>query len=235
MNELSAKAQDNLALIKRECQKIEARISAYERRAFDETCESLNPIGAQAAVEGLLDEMSAPVAAGLKACDEHLDSLDERLNDVEGSLGEELRMLNQKRTETARRYNEKRRVVNRGNLSKGFWPMYGGLFFCIIFAMIANGFGWGMVGSVVCGIVGYAAGSYILQFFMNSMTKNRIDPEVLEAGKAELDAIKAEFDETHEQIKALQDHLSDLGKLDDPISELQDLLQDAIDEWDDRD
>lgn len=230
---ISAETQKNLTFLQREYQKLNARMEAYERRAFDETFESLNPIGAQAAAEGIRDEIDASVVAELRALDTQLDELNERLNELEGVIGEESRLLGQKREQLARDYNEKRKSVNRNNVSKGFWSIYGGLFFCIIFALIAKDAGLGLIGSVVGGVAGYAAGSYVMRYLSQRFTKKKVtDPEADARAKAELDAIEAEHNATRDEMHALQDRLAEVGKLNDPISELQDLIQDAIDEFD---
>lgn len=229
---LSEEARKNLAFVQRECEKIESRIAAWEEDRFDASFESMNPIGAQAAVEGLRDEMGAEVARGLRDCDEALDVLAERLGEVEGALGDRSRLMSQQREQLARDYNEKRKSVNAGNVAKGFWSIYAGLFLCIIVAFVARDAGFGLPGSVMGGVLGYATGFYIMRYFSSFMAKKKkTDPAAHAAAEKELEEIKGRYDAMGEQLHELQDRLLDIGKLDDPISELQDLVQDALDDY----
>lgn len=234
MTSLSEEARGNLAFVRRECEKIESRIAAWEEDRFDAAFESMNPIGAQAAVEGLRDEACAAVARGLRECDEVLDALAERLGEVEGALGERSRLMSQEREQLARDYNEKRKSVNAGNVAKGFWSVYAGLFLCVIVALMARDAGFGLPGSVIGGVLGYATGFCIMRYFSAFMAKKKkADPEAHAAAEKELEDIKARYDEMGERLHEIQDRLLDVGKLDDPISELQDLVQDALEDYED--
>lgn len=226
---ISAEAQASLGFIQKECQKLETRISAYERKAYNEVFESMNPIGAQLAVENLADELDAEIAAELKKCDEHLDDLNDRLNEVEGVLGEAIRLLSAERDNKAREYNEKRKSVNAGNVAKGFWSIYGGVFFGAVFAFAARGAGLGVIGCVVAGVLGYAGGSYVLRYLSQNLAKKRIDPVAQAAAEAELNEIHEEYKNLTNQMNALQDNLIDVSKSEDLISELQDFVQDTLD------
>lgn len=228
---ISTQAQAHLDFIRKECQKIDARISAYERKAYDEIFESMNPIGTQLAAEGLSDEIDAEIAAELKVIDEQLDNLNDRLNDVEGNIGERIRTLNQERMDKAREYNEKRKKMNAGNFAKGFWPMYGGVFFGVVIAVAAREAGLGMTGCLLGGVCGYAAGSYIMNFLSTRISRQRIDPAEQEAAKAELDAIHEEHKSMSEEINTLQDTHDIVAKTESLIEELQDFIQDALNDF----
>lgn len=231
MTSLSEEARGNLDFLSRECDKIDSRLAAWEAGDFDAVFESLNPIGAQAAVEGLRDEMNPEVARGLRGCDERLDAAAERLGEVEGAVGERSRLASQQREQLAREYNEKRKSVNAGNVAKGFWSIYAGLFLCVIVAFAARDAGFGLPGSVIGGVLGYASGFYIMRYFSAWQAKRKkVNPEAHAAAEKELEDIKARYDEAGERLHELQDRLLEIGKLDDPISELQDLVQDALED-----
>lgn len=232
MASLSEEARRNLGFLQHECEKIESRIAAWEEDRFDAAFESMNPIGAQAAVEALRDEMCAEVAAGLRACDEALDALAERLGEVEGAMGERSRLASRQREQLALDYNEKRKSVNAGNVAKGFWSIYAGLFLCVVVAFMARDAGFGLPGSVIGGVLGYASGFYVMRYFSSFMAKKKkTDPAAHAAAEKELEDIKARYDAMADQLHELQDRLIEMGKLDDPISELQDLVQDALEDY----
>lgn len=226
---ISAEAKASLGFVQKECQKLETRISAYERKAYNEVFESMNPIGTQLAVENLADELDAEIAAELTKYDEHLDGLNDRLIDVEGHLGDAIRLISNERDNKAREYNEKRKSVNAGNVAKGFWPVYGGIFLGVVFAILARDAGLGIIGCLVGGVLGYAAGAYVMRVLSTQLSKKRIDPAAQEAAKAELDAIHEEHKRLTEEMNGLQDTLADVSKSEDLISELQDFIQDTLD------
>lgn len=219
-----------LALLARERAKIEKRIESYEAGRFDAAHESLNPIGVQVACETLSDHMSPSVAAALKAEAEALDAANARYDALEDSIDAVIAELTERRGELIQEHNDKRKSANHGNMTKGFWPVYGGIVVCVMAVFATRGLGFGMPGAIVAGIIGYAAGSYIFKYLMGRMVKT--DPAVTEEAAKELEAIRAKYDGVTDRVNELKDQLDLVERAEEAIDELQMFIQDALDDFD---
>lgn len=227
------KVAEALSLLARERGKIEKRINAYEAGEFGATHESLNPIGVQVACETLSDFMSPQVAEALTAESEALDAANARYDALEDSLDKTIAELTDRRADLVQEHNEKRKSTNHGNMTKGFWPVYGGILLCVIAVFATRGLGFGMPGAIVAGVLGYAAGSYMFKYLIGRVVKT--DPAVSEKVTQELDAIRAEYDRVADEINELKDRLDLVERAEEAIDELQMFIQDALDVFDEDD
>lgn len=233
-NEASAdKVAEALSLLARERGKIEKRIDTYEAGEFGATHESLNPIGVQVACETLSDHMSPEVAEALRRESEALDAVNARHDALEDSIDAVIARLTEQRADLVKDHAEKRKAANSGNMTKGFWPVYGGLFLCIVAVFATRGLGFGMPGAIIAGVLGYAAGSYIFKYLMGRLVKT--DPAITERAEEELEAIRAEYDEVADQVGKLKDRLDMIERAEEAIDELQMFIQDALADFDEDD
>lgn len=233
-NEAGAeKVAEALSLLARERGKIEKRIDAYEAGEFEATHESLNPIGVQVACETLSDFMSPEVAAALEVESKALDAANARYDALEDSLDKTIAELTERRADLVKKHSKKRKSTNKGNMTKGFWPVYGGILLCVIAVFATRGLGFGMPGAIIAGALGYAAGSYIFKYFFGRVVKT--DPAQTEKATQELDAIRAEYDGIADKINELKDRLDLVERAEEAIDELQMFIQDTLDDFDEDD
>lgn len=227
------KVAEALSLLARERAKIEKRIDAYEAGEFEATHESLNPIGVQVACETLSDHMSPEVAAALAAESKALDEANARYDALEDSIDAVIAELTEQRADLVKQHAEKRKATNAGNMTKGFWPVYGGLFLCVIAVFATRGLGFGMPGAVVAGVLGYASGSYIFKYLANRFVKT--DTAAIESASEELEAIRSEYDRVADEVNEKKDQLDLVERAEEAIDELQMFIQDTLDDFDEGD
>ena len=231
--ENAEKVSDALGLLGRERAKIEKRIDGYEAGQFDGTYESLNPIGVQVACETLSDFMSSDVAKALNEESAALDAVNARYDKLEDSIEAAIAELTERRGELVKEHNDKRKSANKGNVTKGFWPVYGGILVCVIAVFATRGLGFGMPGAIIAGVIGYGAGSYVFKYLMGRLVKT--DPAITERAEEELEAIRAEYDEVADQVGKLKDRLDMIERAEEAIDELQMFIQDALADFDEED
>lgn len=227
------KVAEALSLLARERGKIEKRIDAYEAGEFGATHESLNPIGVQVACETLSDYMSPEVAAALRQESEALDAVNARYDALEDSIDAVIAKLTEQRADLVKDHAEKRKAANAGNMTKGFWPVYGGLFLCVIAVFATRGLGFGMPGAIVAGVLGYAAGSYIFKYLANRFVKT--DTAAIEKAAEDLEVIRDEYDRVAEEVNKKKDQLDLVERAEEAIDELQMFIQDTLDDFDEDD
>lgn len=231
-------AADAFDLLARERAKIEARVAAYEKDQFDGVFESPNPIGVQVACEAISDFMSEETAEALKAESAALDKINDRFDAVEDKLEAQIATLSERREELVHEHHDKRKAANRGNVTTGFWPLYGGILMCVIAVVLTRDLGFGLPGAVVAGALGYASGSYIFKYFANRFVKPKavVDENV----EAELNALREEYDQIAETVNGLKDQLDLIERAEEAIDEIQMFIADTLDDldkdsWDDED
>lgn len=249
---------DALSVLAREREKIETRISAYERGEFDQPFESPNPIGAQSACETLIDAAKQPNATANPATEEHddrtcaqticlpaeiiqkleaestmLDALEDRFDNLEDVIEKKMAELTERRNEIVAEHNAKRKEYNRGNMSKGFWPLYGGIFLSVIAVFATRDLGFGMPGALATGVIGYAAGFYAFKVLASRFI--RTNPAADAAAKERLECLRAEHDRVVENLDTLKMCLAQIERDEENIDELQMHIQDALDDLDDPD
>ena len=221
-------ATEALGTLARERGKVEARIEAYERGAWDSVLESPNPLGAQAACEALADAGTPEVVSALQAESAKLDELESRYDKLEDALEEEVSALSEQRVALVGEHNEKRKGINRANMMKGFWRIYFGVAVCVLAAFCANSLGLGMFGAVAAGALGYAAGAYIFKVLAARFI--RTDPEAEAALREELDLLREKHDAISAEIDSLKERLASVNQGEEYVDELQLSIQDALDD-----
>ncbi|MBR5259134.1 MAG: hypothetical protein IKV48_01435 [Eggerthellaceae bacterium] len=222
--------ETNLALIKSEHQAIRALAEAYEKGDF-----STEPEGE--GVEKLKDTLWTMDAADIRpivdALKAEMDLLDETVDWVEGISSDiETRyqacMIDKKQTEID--FTSLRKKTNGSNLSRGIWPIYGGVIVGLMMAFLARQFALGLIPCIAGGAAGYFIGNQLIQRALKMIGHPSTNAKENVEERAQLDQLRGRHEELsreHEHLTTAQYYLHRLVNL---AEDLQFSISEALHE-----
>ena len=223
-------AQDHLQLIVSEHDKIRLLASAYEQGNYAGEVDT-------EIAEKLKDELwtldpddVAPVANELReqlsAFDDTIAWLD-RLGTENDARYQEC-VAEKKQAETD--FNTLRKKLNSTNISRGIWPIYGGVLIGIMAAWLANQLDLGMAGSIIAGALGYFVGNQLMQ----QVTKRLNHPSAAKKDdsdeRAALDALRGRYEELSREHDRLANARDCLAKAVNHAEDIQFAISEALHE-----
>lgn len=222
--------ETNLALIKSEHQAIRALAEAYEKGDFGTEPEGDG-------VEKLKDTLWTmdatdvrPIAAALQ---EEMDLLDGTVDWIEGISSDldaryQACMIDKKQAEID--FTSLRKKTNNNNLSRGIWPIYGGVIVGLMAAFLARQFELGMIPCIIGGAAGYFIGNQLIQQALKRIGHPSADAKENAEERAQLDQLRARYEELsreHERLTTAQYYLH---RLVNQAEDLQFSISEALHE-----
>lgn len=223
-------AQECLRTIISEGERLRALTAAYEKGDYSTAPEGL-------AIEELKDKLwtlgaeeVAPIAHQLNeqmaALDEIVDWVDGISDDIDARY--QSCMIDKKQAELD--FTALRKKVNGANLSRGIWPIYGGILVGIMAAFLANQFSLGMIASIIAGAGGYFIGNQLMQ----QVAKRVGHPSAAKRDDSDeriaLDKLRGAYEELsheHDRLTMAQDYLT---RISNQAEDLQFAISEALHE-----
>lgn len=231
--EQHAVAQECLRTLAAEEQRLRALVAAYEQDDFSTAPH-------EAAVEELKDKLwtlsaadVAPIADTLNAQMVQLDQIIEQLDGVTNAVEARYQTCAANKKQAELDFTALRKKVNGTNISRGVWPIYGGVLVGIMAAFLANQFQLGMAASVIAGAAGYFVGNQLMQ----QITKRLGHPAAATANdsaeRAALDKARGTYEalsREHDRLASAQDYLI---RASNQAEDLQFAISEALHELND--
>ncbi len=203
-------AQDYLQLAISEHEGIRSLAAAYE--AGDYSSES-----SAEGIETLKDELwtlgaeeLAPIAGELEAQISSLDETIARLEALNAKNDARYQACKAERRQAETDFTALRKKLNNTNLSRGLWPIYGGVLIGLMAAWLANQFNLGMVACVLAGAAGYFVGNQLMQQISRRLGHPSAAKKDDSDERAALDALRGRYEELsreHDRLANAQDRL----------------------------
>lgn len=226
-------AQECLRIIIAESERLRALVTAYERDDYDDAPDN-------SAISELKDQLWTldaadvePIAAQLNEQMAQLDEIVDWLDGISDDIDTRYQncMIDKKQAEL--NFIAMRKKVNGTNLSRGIWPIYGGVLVGVMAAFLANQFDLGMVASIVAGAAGYFVGNQLMQQITKRMGHPAVAKKDDSEERAALDKLRGAYEalsREHDRLTSAQDYLT---RASNQAEDLQFAISEALHELDD--
>ena len=220
----------NLELIRQEHQTIRLLVEAYEKDDFsiepnDEVIKELKDTlwtMDAADVRLVANELEAEMAA-LDATISKIESISKKIDDRHQAC-----LTERKQTETE--FTSLRKKTNNTNLSRGVWPIYGGVVVGAMAAFLARQFDLGMIPCVIAGAAGYFIGNQLIQQLFNRTGHAAASNKDNTAEQAQLDQLRGRYEELTREYEHLANARDCLHRLVNQSEDLQFAISEALHE-----
>ena len=223
-------AQECLRTIISEGERLRALTAAYEKGDYSTAPEGL-------AIEELKDKLwtlgseeVAPIADQLNEQMAALDEIVEWLDGISSDIDARYQscMIDKKQAELD--FTALRKKVNGANLSRGIWPIYGGILVGIMAAFLANQFSLGMIASIIAGAGGYFIGNQLMQQVATRVGHPSAAKRDDSDERIALDKLRGAYEELsreHDRLTMAQDYLT---RVSNQAEDLQFAISEALHE-----
>lgn len=218
--ESTGSAREQLQLAISEHEKIRQLADAYDQGNFAEEADN-------AEVEALKDrlwtlgaEEVAPIEAGLR---EQLSALDQtiaRLDRISKGIDARHQACTAEKKQAELDFTALRKKLNSTNLSRGLWPIYGGVLVGVMAAWLASQLALGMAGCVIAGAAGYFVGNQLMQQIARRVGHPSAAKKDDSAERAALEELRGRYEELsreHDQLSLAQERLAKAGNCAEDI------------------
>ena len=229
MENASAKTA-NLEVIKNEHQAICQLVEAYAKNDFsiepnDEVVKELKDTLWTMDAEDvrlIASELEAEMAA-LDATISKIESISKKVDDRHQAC-----MAERKQTEAE--FTSLRKKTNNTNLSRGVWPIYGGVVVGAMAAFLTRQFDLGMIPCVIAGAAGYFVGNQLIQQLFNRTGHDAANNKDNAAERTQLDQLRGRYEELSREYEQLANARDYLHRLVNQSEDLQFAISEALHE-----
>lgn len=220
----------NLELIKNEHKAICQLVAAYEKNDFSvepndevvrELKDTLWTMDAED-VRLIANELEAEMAA--------LDVTIGKIESISKRIDERHQACSAERKQTEAEFTSLRKKTNNANLSRGVWPIYGGVVVGAMAAFLARQFDLGMIACVIAGAVGYFVGNQLIQQAFNRAGHAAATNKDNAAERAKLDQLRGRYEELSHEYEQLANARDCLHRLVNQSEDLQFAISEALHE-----